>query len=82
MLIAQESNNIITPAHQYAYQSDFARILEDIDKGIIPCGSGQTFPIEFDNPADSIGNSGWGQSSNVVYNGGNIVNGFTFGLIR
>ena len=43
-----------TPAHDYVYQSDFAKILEDIDRGIIPCGSGQPFPLEFQNPDDDI----------------------------
>ena len=35
----------ITPAHRYVYQSDWAKILEDIDKGEVPCGSGQPFPV-------------------------------------
>lgn len=87
MLIIQEgplAGRACTPAHRYVYQGDFMKILEDIDKGEIPCGSGQPFPVEFTNPEDDISkmNSGWGSSSpSPTYNGGNVINGFTFGNI-
>lgn len=74
------SGKNLTPAHTYVYQTDFAKILEDIEKGIIPCGSGQPFPVEFENPAEAIGdmNSGWNEPA-ASYNGGNNYNGFLFG---
>ena len=53
MLIVQDGilgQRVCTPAHRYVYQGDFGKILEDIEKGEIPCGSGQPFPVEFDNP--------------------------------
>ena len=83
MMIVQEgelAGRPCTPAHRYVYQSDFSKILEDIDKGEIPCGSGQPFPVEFADPNDDISkmNSGWGNST-ATYNGGNNFNGFTFG---
>lgn len=84
MMIVQDgplAGKPCTPAHIYVYQSDFAKILEDIDKGLIPCGSGQPFPVEFDNPEDDISrmNSGWGDSPSTTYYGGNNINGFIFG---
>lgn len=87
MMIVQDgplAGRVCTPAHRYVYQSDFAKILEDIDKGEIPCGSGQPFPVEFANPEDDISrmNSGWGDSPSTTYNGGNVINGFTFGSMR
>lgn len=84
MLIVQDGilgQRVCTPAHRYVYQGDFGKILEDIEKGEIPCGSGQPFPVEFANPEDDISgmNQGWGNSSGTTYNGGNVINGFTFG---
>ena len=83
MMIVQEgelAGRACTPAHRYVYQSDFSKILEDIDKGEIPFGSGMPFPVEFADPNDDISkmNSGWGNSTST-YNGGNTFNGFTFG---
>lgn len=70
-----------TPAHMYVYQGDFSKILEDIDKGIIPCGSGKVFPVEFANPDDDISkmNVGWDESPSTTYYGGNNIGGFQFG---
>lgn len=86
MIITQDAfgSKPRTPAHIYVYQSDFAKILEDIEKGLIPCGSGQPFPVEFSDPNDDISkmNSGWGNPSSTIYNGGNTFNGFTFGSMK
>lgn len=87
MLIIQEgalAGRPCTPAHRYVYQSDFSKILEDIAKGEIPCGSGQPFPVEFANPDDDISkmNSGWGSSPDSTYYGGNNIGGFQFGSMR
>lgn len=84
MLVISEgplAGRACTPAHRYVFQGDFAKILEDIEKGEIPCGSGQPFPVEFDNPEDDISkmNVGWGDSTSTTYSGGNVINGFTFG---
>ena len=84
MLIVQKgefAQKPCTPAHVYVYQSDFIKILEDIARGDIPCGSGHPFPVEFENPDEDISrmNAGWGDSPNTTYNGGNIINGFIFG---
>ena len=73
----------ITPAHRYVYQSEWAKILEDIEKGEVPCGSGQPFPVEWADPKDapSERDANWG-ASNATYNGGgigNIFQGFQFG---
>lgn len=70
----------ITPAHRYVYQGDFAKILEDIERGEIPCGSGQPFPVEFADPNDDLSkmNQGWDVPT-TTYNGGNNIYGFQFG---
>ena len=70
MLIVQDGilgQRVCTPAHRYVYQGDFGKILEDIERGEIP--------------EDDISgmNQGWGNSSGTTYNGGNVINGFTFG---
>lgn len=85
MLIIQDggpfAGRACTPAHMYVYEGDFSKILEDIEKGQIPCGSGQPFPVEFTNPEDDISkmNSGWGDQPSTTYHGGNNINGFIFG---
>lgn len=73
----------ITPAHRYVFQHDFTKILEDIDKGEIPCGSGQPFPVEFANPDDAPKASSWSTPQpTTTYQGGNVFNGFIFGDMR
>lgn len=84
MLVISEgplAGRACTPAHRYVFEGDFSKILEDIDRGEIPCGSGQPFPVEFNNPEDDISkmNVGWGDPTATTYNGGNVFNGFTFG---
>lgn len=66
----------ITPAHRYVWQHDFAKIIEDIDKGEVPCGSGQPFQVEFEDPNDAPHQTSW---SGNTYQGGNAFNGFIFG---
>lgn len=72
----------ITPAHRYSYQNDFAKILEDIERGEIPCGSGRPFPVQWANAEDapSDGNQSWG--SGPTLNGGgpnSLLNMFGMG---
>ncbi len=39
---------IMTPAHNYSATTDFSVILEDMEKGHFPTGTGQPFPVNFD----------------------------------
>lgn len=39
----------VTPAHVYAGTSDFADILADMEKGNLPVGTRQPFPVNFEN---------------------------------
>lgn len=44
-------STIMTPAHNYAGTTDFTTILKDMEKGLFPTGTGQPFPVNFDeNP--------------------------------
>jgi hypothetical protein len=48
----------MSPAHDYISASEFECILDDIDKGHIPSGTGQTFPViwpsDFKIDADNV----------------------------
>lgn len=83
MMITSESEIKMTPAHQYSYESDFERILEDIGKGIIPCGSGQVFPVECNDPNDYLmkQNRGW-DNTGPVYSGGSALGRFFNGMLK
>lgn len=54
MIIYTDSNSEfigtnLTPAHTHAATTDFANILDDLSKGNIPCGTGQPFPVNWEN---------------------------------
>lgn len=65
----------ITPAHRYVFQSDFGKILEDIERGEIPCGSGKPFPVEFERPEDNPSGMDWSEPQDV-YHGGKFLDRF------
>ena len=44
----------MTPAHAYNGTIDFASILEDMKKGEFPVGTGQPFPVNFDDEEDQL----------------------------
>ena len=57
LYVTDNSNGFhISPAHDYLTVSEFECILGDIDRDIIPTGTGQTFPVvwpsDFDEDAD------------------------------
>lgn len=45
---------IMTPAHNYAGTTDFADILDDMKHGNFPTGTGQPFPVNFDEPSSEV----------------------------
>ncbi len=62
----------LTPAHVYVSTSDFAAILSDMERGLLPVGTGKPFPVEFDNegrPSRMEGNmSPWAmQNTNLMH---------------
>lgn len=42
----------LTPAHTYAAMTDFSNILDDLARGNIPCGTGEPFPVNWDNKSN------------------------------
>lgn len=82
MITAEDPLKRMTPAHMYSHETDFEHLLEDISKGIIPCGSGQVFPVESNDPNDHLmkANPGWDQPT-TVYSGGSVLNKFFNGML-
>lgn len=42
----------MTPAHDYAAETTFENILDNIASGAIVCGTGQPFPIDWKGDSD------------------------------
>lgn len=55
-----QARNNLTPAQRYVATSDFAAILRDMEVGNFPVGTGQPFPVNFDQQqSESSTQHGW-----------------------
>ena len=81
MITSEPEVKFMTPAHKYSYQTDFEEILNDIAKGVIPCGSGQVFPVECNDPNDHLMKRNPGWENTTVYSGGSILNKCLNGML-
>ena len=46
-----------TPAHYYIQQNNLNSILEDMMSGVIPCGTGQPFPVIWKADIEQMSNT-------------------------